>query len=116
MILDNQQIASLFSICPDVNLKQEHNRQFLYLPKLKIPVGESIKVVDALLCPSEHSGYTTRLFLSEPISERPTISGKAANWTVHSILARTWHSWSWQGVSADLPLVQMLLAHTRALK
>lgn len=113
---DDEAIATLRPICPGAKLMYDNNQQFAYLPGLKISVGESTKVVDGLLCPSKHSNYETRLFLSEPISERSTIGGKPANWTVHSILGRAWHSWSWQGVSSELPLVQMLLSHVKALR
>jgi hypothetical protein len=116
MIINEEQIATLHPICSGAKLMSDNAQQFVYLPRLKITVGEIVKTVDGLLCPSKHSNYETRLFLSEPIVERPTIRGQPANWTVHSILTRTWHSWSWQGVSNDLPLVQMLLSHVGALR
>ena len=86
------------------------------LPAQPVDTGERRRVLDALLCPGPHSGYATRLFLAEPIPERDRIQGQAANWTVHSILGRAWHSWSWQNVQASLPLHQMLLAHLHALR
>jgi len=83
---------------------------YLYLPGLRIHSAGQILILDALLCPSEHSGYTTRLFLSEPIPN------KCNNWSVHTILSRTWHTWSWNNVPANLKLLQILSAHLRALK
>jgi hypothetical protein len=109
-------VATLHSLCPDAKLVEENGQQFIHLPALKIPVGTQTKTREALLCPSRHSGYLTRLFFNEKIDERRTIAGVAVNWSAHSILSRTWYTWSWQGVSADLPLLQMLVAHVKAFK
>jgi hypothetical protein len=108
--LPDEQLQSLNSLCESAQVMQEGANQIVYLAKLRIRVGGVQYVVDAILWPALHAGYTTRLFLSQPF---PT---KAANWTVHQILGRAWHSWSWQGVPADLPLLQMLLCHLDALK
>lgn len=89
---------------------------FVAIPALPVSVGESVRHMDALLCSQEHSGYKTRLFLAEPVEGRQSINGQAANWTEHAILGRTWHSWSWQGVLADQPLLQILAAHLQALR
>lgn len=117
-MISEDQLKSLVDICPKANLVTENSTQFVYLPELKITVGDDTKTLNALLCPSVHSSgsYTTRLFLSEQITERPNIGSQPANWTVHTILGKTWHSWSWNGVSENLPLVQMLLAHLGALR
>jgi hypothetical protein len=96
--------------------KTEAGGRFVFLPQLKVEVGTQIKVMDALLSISTHSGYSTRLFLAEQISERPTVDGRAANWTQHQILGRNWWTWSWQGVPPDPPWIRILLAHLRALK
>ncbi len=84
--------------------------EYVYLPQLKIHSAGQVCTLNALLCPAQHGGYTTRLFLSEPIPN------KGNNWSVHTILSRTWHTWSWNNVPANLKLVQILSAHLRALK
>ena len=89
---------------------------FFAIPALPVTVGGSVRHMDALLCSQHHSGYMTRLFLAEPVDERQSIDGQPANWTQHPILGRTWHSWSWQGVEADQPLLQILAAHLKALR
>jgi hypothetical protein len=101
---------ALAGLCESVQEFQEGGVTYVYLANLKIRVGGTAFVVDALLCPTTYAGYFTRLFLSQAFPQ------KGANWTVHQILGRTWHSWSWQGVPADLPLQQMLLCHLDALK
>jgi hypothetical protein len=115
-VIDSGQVATLHPVCPGAKLVVENGQQFIHLPALKIPVGSETKTREALLCPSHHSGYATRLFLAEKIDERQTIADQAANWSVHPILSRMWHTWSWKDVSADLPLLQMLVAHVKAFK
>lgn len=110
MTIPAEQLRALEGLCESAQTMNEGAQEIVYLAKLKIRVGGAYHVVDAILWPGQHAGYTTRLFLSQPFR------GKAANWTVHQILGRPWHSWSWQGVPADLPLLQMLLCHLDALK
>ena len=83
---------------------------YVYLPNLNITTDGQTRSLDALLCPVQHGGYTTRLFLAEPIPN------KGQNWTIHVILSRTWHTWSWNNVPANLELLQILSAHLRALR
>lgn len=110
------EIAGLEAVCSGAKRLDEAGSRFVYLPGLKVLVGEATRVLDALLAISAHSGYPTRLFLQEQLHERPTINGSPANWTQHMILGRSWWSWSWTGVPATLPPVQILLAHLRALR
>ena len=104
------QLASLQDLCEHAQVLQEGGHPYVYLSKLKIRIAEAYHIVDAILSPIPHTGYTTRLFLSQPFPS------KASNWSAHQILGRAWHSWSWQGVPAELPWVQMVLCHLDALK
>lgn len=108
--------AALAAVCTGAKVLNEAGYKYVYLPKLKFKVGGEVKCLDALLCASAHSGYPTRLFLEAQIIERPQINGMPANWTNHVILGRNWWTWSWTGVPADLPAVQILLAHLKALQ
>lgn len=109
-------LQALQAICPRATRHTEAGYRYVFLPKLKVPVAAVVRELDALLCLCAHSGYPTRLFLEAPITERQTIGAHAANWSQHAILGRSWWSWSWTGVSADLPAVQVLLAHLMALR
>jgi hypothetical protein len=109
-------LDSLKAVCPGATLHTEAGVRYVYLPTLKVQVGNDTRQLDALLCVCAHSGYPTRLFLEQQLPERQMIGAHPANWTQHVILGRSWYSWSWTGVSADLPAVQMLLAHLKALK
>lgn len=113
---EDASLGALKAVCPGATAYTEAGFRYVFLPKLKVRVGDSTRELDALLCLCAHTGYPTRLFLEQQIAERQTIGPHPANWTHHVILGRSWYSWSWTGVSADLPAVQILLAHLKALK
>lgn len=102
-------IGPLQAAFPDANWVTDGGISYVYLPELTITTDGQERQLEGLLCPAKHGGYSTRLFLSEPISHRQ------ANWTTHFIYGRTWHTWSWNNVPADWPLPQILAAHVRAL-
>ena len=86
----------------------EQGRQYVYIPALKLPGHAG--TCEALLCLSEHSGYTSRLFLAHPIPN------KGQNWTVHRIFDKVWHSWSWQNVVPSGKPLSVLANHLQALQ
>jgi hypothetical protein len=98
----------LRAICPGAEEKLEGNITYVYLPNLLLPCQPN--EVDALLCIQQHGGYTTRLFLSVQIP------GKGANWSTHTILSRTWYTWSWNNVPAGLRPAEILIGHLRAFR
>lgn len=116
MIGEDTSINALKALSPGATAHSEAGYQYVFLPKLKVQVGNETRQLDALLCTCAHSGYPTRLFLEQQVAERQTIGPHPANWSHHVILGKSWYSWSWTGVSADLPAVQILLAHLKALK
>ena len=107
---DEEQLAGLRAICERPERLVEGGIAYVLLPRIKIVAAGASRMVDALLCPGPHNGYLSRLFLSEPVPQR------GANWTQWQIFGRTWHTWSWQSVPANLPLIQMVLEHLRALR
>ena len=104
------QLSSLSAVCTQALVMAEAGAEVVYLEKLKVRVNGQTHELDAVLCAGAHSGYTTRLFLSQSFPQ------KANNWSVHQLLGRQWHTWSWQGVPAELPLLQMLMCHLDALR
>ena len=108
----DDRLAGLRELCPGVTFLSDGGKDFIFLPSLKITTNGNVVVMDALLRPDEHSGYLTRLFLSQPLPSK----GRGGGWTTHTIAGRTWHTWSWQNVPATLPLSQMLLEHLWALR
>lgn len=108
--LSDAALAELAVLCPGTIVMREGGHTYVHLPALRLPAGCQPPVVDALLCLQPHQGYTTRLFLAAPIA------GRGQNWTVHRILDRTWHTWSWQGVPADVRPMEVLAGHLRGLR
>jgi hypothetical protein len=106
---DADNLAELRLVCPGVTLKTESGQTFVDLPGLKIASGDQVLTRDALLTLQGHSGYPSRLFLSQQIP------GRGANWTVHTVLGRTWHTPSWGSVQPTRP-VEMLLQHLKVYK
>ncbi len=110
MSLDNTKLAELKAVAPGARAFEEGGISYIALPDLKITVANEERVIDALLCPMQHGGYTTRLFFAEAFPQ------KGANWTSHNILSRAWHTWSWNQVPATLSPMQILAAHLKALR
>ena len=101
-----QQVKSAY---PAAELWHEGQQPIVYVPKLPIRARGRMLSRDVLLWPAGREGYATRLFVSEPI-EAPN----AKNWNVFSIAGGKWHACSWNEVNADLPWLEMILAHLRA--
>lgn len=94
-------------IYPKMEVWQDGGLKLPYLPNFKLESRIGLLQFDALLHPYRHGGYDTRLFLSV----QPALP---LNWSVHQLCGRTWHTWSWNGVPASLPWMQILANHLRA--
>src|SRR6185437_4094011 len=105
-----EQLAELKSICPDAAPTADGPLRLIHLPKLIVTSDGKDTVVEALLCLTTHTGYPTRLFLSQNFPNRPR------NWQTAVVLGRTWHTWSWTGISADQSPTQILIQHLTALR
>jgi len=100
----------LRAACPAARILSEGGITYISLPDLRFQSGNQTIAREALLCPQQHGGYMTRLFFHQPVP------GKGNNWTLHQILGRTWHTWSWNNVEASLPVADILANHLRALR
>jgi hypothetical protein len=109
---NDDKLAGLREVSPEAVLLSDGGKDYIFLPGLKITTDGKVRTMDALLRSGEHSGYSTRLFLAEPLPSK----GQGGVWSVHSICGRTWHTWSWRDVPENLPLSQMLLEHLWALR
>ncbi len=85
------------------------NRLFV-IPRLRLPAGASPTEVFAIYCASPHTGYSTRLFLEAPIRGA---KGQTPPTTTAVLCGRTMHAASFNGVPAELPPHQGILAHLR---
>ena len=80
------------------------------IPRLRLPAGASPAETFAIYCASPHTGYQTRLFLETPIR---AANGKTPPTTTAVLCGRTVHAASFNGVPAELPPYQGILAHLR---
>jgi len=104
------QIEELRAVCQEAKALADGPLELIHLTGLRIIVdGQEFVVAEALLCLSSHEGYLTRLFLSE----QPR---KNLNWSLITVLGRTWHKWSWQGVSGNQAPAQILAQHLKAFR
>jgi hypothetical protein len=89
---------------------EEAGKAYIFIPGLQLPAGCSPPKVDALLCPTELDGYSSRLFFAERVQ-----TSKSPNWNGNVwILERNWHACSWK-TRAGARLIQMVAAHLEAL-
>ncbi len=95
---------------PGVREVIEPTRRLIILPKVKLPFGASPAEAFAIYHASVHSGYSTRLFFETPIRNTHGVTPQT---TVEVLCGRTMHAASYNGVPADLPFHQGILAHLR---
>jgi hypothetical protein len=112
MQFPKEQVAELNEICPGAQQYEEGDIPYFLLPQLRLPDGCAPAQVDALLCPTAHHGYTSRLFLSQRIS-----SPQSRNWSTEArIMERNWHAISWNIPEPNLRLAQILAVQLGAFR
>jgi len=104
-----EEIAELQAVSPGAKEITEGGQVYIHLPTLSLPPGCGPSPVEALLCLSQHTGYPTRLFLSQA-------PGRGSNPSSHCIMGRTWHTWSWNYIPASLRPIEVLAEHLRGLQ
>lgn len=111
MQFENDEIAELKLIAPDLSIAQEGGYTFILITNLCMPEGCTPKFVNALLCPEPRDGYNSRLFLSEQISNRPGL-----NWNGNiRVLEKNWYAISWQTQSGHR-LAEKLILHLKPFR
>jgi len=88
----------------------EGGRRLIILPKVKLPAGSAPSEAFAIYHASAHGGYSTRLFFEVPVRGANGVTPQTASDT---LCGRTMHAASYNGVPANLPLHQGVLAHLR---
>lgn len=98
-------------VYPESELWNERGQPFVYLPKLQFAYRLGKAQMDVLLCPHEHPGYPTRLFLSKKLE------GTGANFNSDPVICgRPWYAASWDKVPASLPWLEILACHLKAFQ
>ena len=114
MAYPQEQIDELRALVAGVMEASEGGATYFLLPGLLLPEGCAPAAVDALLCPTTHNSYPTRLFVAQQITP-PTPRG--LGWSQARILDRVWHVLSWRvDGGPQLRLVQMVAEHLRAFR
>ena len=93
-----------------VSFKTEGWRKLIYMEKLRFRVGSRQCVMDAILCLNhDNPTYPTKLYLAENV-------GGGLNWHESAyLLGRNWPTFSWGGVPANQPYLDILAAHLAPL-
>ena len=102
------EVVGLWAICPDAEAMAEGGQVFAFLPRLRFRAKGEVQIMDALISPTAHSGYDTRLFFEN------IVPGYAGAWTGHQILSRPWQAISWRGVTPDQAWTRILSEHLAA--
>jgi hypothetical protein len=88
----------------------EGGNRLVVVPKLRLPPDAEPVEAFAIYHASPHSGYQTRLFLEVPIRGA---NGQTPQTSTAVLCGRTMYAASFNGVPADLPPHQGILAHLR---
>lgn len=111
MNFNEDEIAELKLLAPDLSSAQEGGNHFILIKGLKLPSGCCPTTVDALLCPRMREGYNSRLYFSEKITGCPE-----RNWNGQlRLLEKNWFAISWQ-VPTGMRLSETLLVHLKAFR
>ena len=112
MTFPADEIEELKLFNPSIGLAEEGGRAYIRIEGLRLPSGCQPDMVTALLCPSDHSGYTSRLFLSQQIDHK----GQGKHWNAKGvvILGQQWWAVSWKITPANRRLLSKLQAHLGA--
>jgi hypothetical protein len=105
------EFAAIQVMHPNATLLAENNVSVVLLPDFKFRAGAKSVKMALLLHPATHSGYVTRLFFEDKLEG----VGQSNNWTLHTVLSRSWWAPSWKDVTPDQSWVSMLGAHLRAV-
>lgn len=102
-------MARLRALCPGAELWDDGGAPLVFLPGLLVESAGSKHRLDALLSPQAREGYESRLYFSAklPINR---------NWAAHAIKARNWFAFSWRGITAGQPWLDILAGHLEAAK
>ncbi len=90
--------------------RYESDLRMIALPAVPLPEGCRPATAMGIYVPHQYMGYNTRLFFESPITLR---SGVQPPHTVAVLLGRTMYAASINGIPANLPLHQGVLAHLR---
>lgn len=105
------QLDELRPVCRALAAANEGGLSYLLLEGILLPENCEPTTTDALLCPEQRDGYSSRLFFASKVR-----SPGQLNWNAEArILERNWHAFSWR-TPPGLRLAQMVAIHLKALR
>jgi hypothetical protein len=106
------ELAPIASLCTgQVRYMVEGGLRYIHMEGLRFLVRGAQKQMDALLCLNyPNSSYPTKLYL-------PANLGLGLNWNETAyLLAKSWFTWSWRGVSPNQEPLAILAGHLEAFR
>jgi hypothetical protein len=105
------QIQELKRYCDELHVGEEANVKLYLLKNLRLPSKCEPSSCDALLCPTTHNGYPSRLYFATQIR-----GPFGRNWNFNGrILERNWHAFSFTVATEGRSLVDILKSHLTGL-
>lgn len=107
------QIDELKGLYAGLRLVVEAGIEYLLIPNLQMPQGCVPEKLDALLCPTERDGYSSRLFFSQRVQ-----GPRPLNWNANGVRIgeRNWHAFSYKIGASAQRLAQKISSHLTALQ
>ncbi len=105
------QIDAISALCEEkASFHIDGWRHLILMPGLRILVDGAERRVDAVLCLNhDNPTYPTKLYLAEQV-------GTGLNYHETAfLLGRSWQTFSWRDVPANLPPIEVLAAHLAPL-
>ena len=107
----DDQIQELKRYCAEVHLGEEGSTKLYILKSLVLPSKCTPATCDALLCPTHHNSYPSRLYFATKID-----GPFARNWNFNGhILTHNWSAFSFTVVPDGLSLAEVLRRHLTGL-
>jgi hypothetical protein len=107
----DEQIQELKRYCEEIHVGEEANVKLYFLKNLRLPATCDPESCDALLCPTQHNGYPSRLYFATEIK-----GSFPRNWNFNGrILEQNWRAFSFTVLTEGLSLTDILKAHLTGL-
>jgi len=107
----DDQIQELKRYCDELRSGEEGGVKLYLLKNLRLPANCRPQTCDALLAPTQHNGYPSRLYFATQIQ-----GPFSRNWNFNGrVLEQNWHAFSFTVAATGLSLVDILKNHLAGL-
>lgn len=106
-----EQIRELKPYCEELHSGEDAGVKLYLLKNLRLPASCTPEVCDALLAPTHHNSYPSRLYFATQIQ-----GPFSRNWNFNGrILEQNWRAFSFTVATEGLSLVEILKCHLAGL-